>query len=168
MGPRQTPMLAGRLDGTAPYGWEGDRPTVTRYIANTVERLGGKGLEGADLEDLARFLLLLGSPPSPSSETAEVRRGHDLFEDAGQGCSTCHVNGGTDAALHGISPTAGDIKTSFDTPSLRFIGGTAPYFHDGRYPTLEALLADPMSAMGHSASLPEGDRAALAAYLRSL
>ena len=57
---------------------------------------------------------------------------------------------------------------AFDTPSLRFIRGTAPYFHDGRYPTLEALLADPASTMGHTASLQEPDRAALAAYLRSL
>jgi hypothetical protein len=55
-----------------------------------------------------------------------------------------------------------------DTPSLRFMGGTAPYFHDGRYRTLEELLADRESVMGHSASLPVGDRAALAAYLRSL
>ena len=66
------------------------------------------------------------------------------------------------------APTAKDIQTSFDTPSLEFIGGTAPYFHDGRYATLEALLADPESSMGHSASLPAEDRAALAAYLRSL
>ena len=28
----------------------------------------------------------------------------------------------------------------FDTPSLQFVGGTAPYFHDGRYPTLIDLL----------------------------
>jgi len=55
-----------------------------------------------------------------------------------------------------------------DTPSLRFVRGTAPYFHDGRYATLEMLLVDPKSPMGHSWSLPENDRAALAAYLRTL
>jgi DNA-binding beta-propeller fold protein YncE len=167
MGPRQTPMLAGRLVGTAPYGWEGDRLTVGAYIANTVERLGGKGLQTQDIDDLTAFLLVLRAPPQPAPDVTLVSRGHTLFEDSA-GCGTCHAGGSTDATVHGVSATAQDIKTSFDTPSLQFIGGTAPYFHDGRYPTLEALLADPGSAMGHSASLPERDRAALAAYLRSL
>jgi len=40
-GPRQTPMLAGRLDGTAPYGWEGAKATLHDYISNTVTTLGG-------------------------------------------------------------------------------------------------------------------------------
>lgn len=53
MGPRQTPMLAGRMLGTAPYGWEGDRATLADYIANTVMRLGGRGMEARELEDLA-------------------------------------------------------------------------------------------------------------------
>jgi len=167
MGPRQTPMLAGRLVGTAPYGWEGDRLTVGAYIANTVERLGGKGLQTQDIDDLTAFLLVLRAPPQAAPDATLVRRGHSLFEDSA-GCGTCHTGGSTDATVHGVSATAQDIKTSFDTPSLQFIGGTAPYFHDGRYSTLEALLADPGSAMGHSASLPERDRAALAAYLRSL
>jgi mono/diheme cytochrome c family protein len=168
MGPRQTPMLAGRLAGTAPYGWEGDRLTVAAYIANTVERLGGKGLAAQDIDDLTAFLNVAKAPPALAHDAALVRRGRELFEGAEQGCGTCHAGGWTDAQVHGFSPTAQDIKTSFDTPSLQFIGGTAPYFHDGRYATLEALLADPASPMGHSATLPANDRAALAAYLRSL
>ena len=168
MGPRQTPMLAGRLDGTAPYGWEGDRVSVGAYIANTVERLGGKGLQPQEIDDLTAFLQIARPPPQPAHDEALASRGRELFEGSAQGCGTCHLGGATDAKVHGFSPTAKDIQTSFDTPSLQFIGGTAPYFHDGRYPTLEALLTDPASSMGHSASLPEGDRAALAAYLRSL
>jgi mono/diheme cytochrome c family protein len=167
MGPRQTPMLAGRLAGTAPYGWEGDRPTLGAYIANTVERLGGKGMAAQDVEDLTAYLLTLRPPPRAASDADRAGHGRALFEDAA-GCGTCHAGGSTDAAVHGVSATAQDIKTSFDTPSLHFIGGTAPYFHDGRYPTLEALLADPASAMGHSASLSDADRGALAAYLRTL
>ena len=65
-------------------------------------------------------------------------------------------------------PNRSDSPSAFDTPSLRFVGGTAPYFHDGRYPTLDALLSDPGSRMGKSASLPVADRVALAAYLRTL
>jgi len=166
MGPRQTPMLAGRLEGTQPYGWEGDRPTLSDYIGNTVTRLGGQGLAPAQLEDLSSFLLTLAPPPAAASGDA-LRRGQALFDD--QGCGSCHVGAtSTDATAHGFAASARDARTSFDTPSLRFISGTAPYFHDGRYPTLEALLADPASGMGHSAQLPAPDRVALAAYLRSL
>jgi mono/diheme cytochrome c family protein len=167
MGPRQTPMLAGRLDGTAPYGWEGDRQTVGAYVTNTVDRLGGKGLQTRDVDDLTAFLMVVKAPPQPAMDAARVSRGKALFEDSA-GCASCHVGGWTDATTHGFSAAATDAKTSFDTPALQFVGGTAPYFHDGRYPTLEALLADPASTMGHSAELPPGDRAALAAYLRSL
>jgi len=165
MGPRQTPMLAGRLDGTAPYGWEGDRPTVAAYIANTVERLGGKGLQAQEIDDLTAFLHVAKAPPRSPRDAALVSRGRDLFEGSAQGCGTCHAGGWTDASAHGFSLATSE---TFDTPSLQFIGGTAPYFHDGRYATLEALLADPASLMGHSASLPAEDRLALAAYLRSL
>ena len=166
MGPRQTPMLAGRLQGTQPYGWEGDRPTLADYIGNTVTRLGGQGIQPAQLEDLSKFLLTLAAPPvlEPSDDLA--RRGATVFD--GQ-CARCHVDAtSTDAKTHGFSATTKDAQTPFDTPSLRFISGTAPYFHDGRYPTLEALLSDPASGMWSSDAVSLDDRAALAAYLRTL
>jgi mono/diheme cytochrome c family protein len=166
MGPRQTPMLAGRLAGTAPYGWEGDRATLDDYIGNTVTRLGGKGLQPAELEDLSKFLLTMAGPPAGRPDDL-ARRGAALFNDPAQHCSECHVGAtSTDAMPHAFA--SANPVTNVDTPSLRFLRGTAPYFHDGRYPTLEALLADPASLMGQTASLPEADRGALAAYLRSL
>ncbi len=170
MGPRQTPMLAGRMLGTAPYGWEGDRATLADYIGNTVVRLGGKGLEPRDVEDLASYLLVMKGPSHGDALKEDlVRRGKALFEDPGQGCSGCHLGGkGTDASPHEIAHHPSDSLPVLDTPSLRFLSGTAPYFHDGRYGTLEALLADPNSRMGHTASLAAGDRTALAMYLRSL
>jgi DNA-binding beta-propeller fold protein YncE len=168
MGPRQTPMLAGRLRETAPYGWEGDRQTLMDYIENTVVRLGGKGLSVQETSAIAQFLLAMPAPPPRSVapwERALVERGHDLFEADGTGCTSCHGGeASTDATSHGLH----DDRSKFDTPSLRFVRGTAPYFHDGRYPTLEALLADPGNGMGHAATLPSLDRAAIAAYLRTL
>ncbi len=44
-------------------------------------------------------------------------------------------------------------------------GKSAPYFHDGRYSTLEDLVNGPM---GKTRNTPESDRLALVAYLRSL
>jgi hypothetical protein len=51
---------------------------------------------------------------------------------------------------------------------LRFVAGTAPYFHDGRYPSLTALLTGTKTTMGHTAQLDDHGRAALEAYLRTL
>jgi DNA-binding beta-propeller fold protein YncE len=159
-GGRQTPMLAGRLGKTSPYGWEGTSKTVDAYIKNTVSNLGGHGLDDSELEALSRFLLSTKGPHVTAA--ADVERGRQLFD---QGCSSCHVGGMTDSTLHGFG---GADSMRADTPSLQFVRGTAPYFHDGRYKTLEALLADPGSIMGQSALLPASDRAALAAYLRTL
>jgi mono/diheme cytochrome c family protein len=171
MGPRQTPMLAGRLADTAPYGWEGDKPSIEDYVGNTVTRLGGRGLGPQELADIARFLLVTPPPPQGSGESVLAQRGQQIFYDADQECASCHMGGAsTDATVHLFTMRTGDSVPGlgFDTPSLRFVRGTAPYFHDGRYPTLEALLADPASKMGHVERLSALDRSALAAYLRSL
>jgi DNA-binding beta-propeller fold protein YncE len=168
-GPRQTPMLAGRVAGTAPYGWEGDRTSIADYVGNTVVRLGGTGLAPTELADIAKFLLVARPPPRPAGEDGLVARGRELFIADKVGCTSCHVGDqSTDSLKHELSKGAHDYVTSFDTPSLHFVRGTAPYFHDGRYPTLEALLADSASTMGTSSTLPAEDRLALAAYLRSL
>ena len=63
---------------------------------------------------------------------------------------------------------AADTIEAFDTPSLRFVGGTAPYFHDGRYPTLRALLATKDGPMGAARDRPAEDLDALEAFVRSL
>jgi DNA-binding beta-propeller fold protein YncE/mono/diheme cytochrome c family protein len=170
MGPRQTPMLAGRLAGTAPYGWEGDQLTIGDYIRNTVSRLGGKGLDPLATDDLVAFLLTMKAPPSAPPTPVEVdlvAHGHDLFESDEQGCAGCHSGGAsTDHVKHNLGTVAPGAEV--DTPSLRFLRGTAPYFHDGRYGTLDALLSDSRSHMGKSSNLSVVDRAALAAYLRTL
>jgi mono/diheme cytochrome c family protein len=168
-GPRQTPMLAGRLADTAPYGWEGDRGSIAEYVGHTVVNLGGSGLGEGELADLAKFLLVVRPPPQAAVDDAAIARGRAIFAGEQAGCSGCHIDGSSvDATKHELNKGAHDFVTAFDTPSLRFVGSTAPYFHDGRYGTLEALLADPASTMGRSATLSPDDRAALAAYLRSL
>jgi mono/diheme cytochrome c family protein/DNA-binding beta-propeller fold protein YncE len=170
MGPRQTPMLAGRVAHTAPYGWEGDRSTLADYIGNTVTRLGGRGLPAEDVDALAKYLLVASPPPARAAAPVDrelAERGRLLFEEGKDACASCHLGDeSTDSAKHDLGGSF--TPSPLDTPSLRSVAGTAPYFHDGRYPSLEALLGDMNSRMGHSFAMQQAERAALAAYLRTL
>src|SRR5262249_4664296 len=66
-GPRRTLMLAGRLQGTAPYGWDGKAKDVNEHLANTFDRLkGGGGLRSVELDALLAYLTSLPPPPAVS------------------------------------------------------------------------------------------------------
>jgi cytochrome c peroxidase len=114
---------------------------------------------------------------------AAQKRGMELFFSPRSGCSACH--GGinfagpwVDASHPEAEPVFADTGTGVTVrvPTLRNLGATAPYLHDGTLPTLDAVLdhyervaADP--AADHRLRRPPlttGDRAALLAFLRSL
>ena len=61
-----------------------------------------------------------------------------------------------------------ETKRPFLVPSLRFVGGTPPYYHDGSAPSLTALVDDNHNRMGQTKHLSPQDRAALVAYLETL
>jgi hypothetical protein len=176
-GARQTPMLAGRIAGTAPYGWLGGSDKVQDHLKKTFERLGGEGLPKNQLAALVDYVASM-APPAPRAIPAEparaalVERGRALFGSNETGCSTCHdvSHAFTDGLRHQVMTQApqGSKSDGFDTPSLRFVAGTAPYFHDGRYKTLDDVLTAPDHAMGESTRLSRGDRAAIVAYLETL
>lgn len=162
-GPRQTPMLAGKVHATEPYGWTRGVGNLPDYIKTTVERLGGSGIDDSELAALASYVERMPAPTMPESDSPAVSHGFSVFMSSG--CATCHVAGdGTDKTAHSFELNAG----SYDTPTLRFVGLTAPYFHDGRYPTLKALLDDKQNEMGWPAKLSQGDRDDLQSYLESL
>jgi cytochrome c peroxidase len=180
---RQTPMLAGRLQGTAPYNWLGSTRTLEDNIAQTITRLGGTGLPLAKRRALARYLSqgLLEPVRPPPRDPALVARGAQVFGDPKVGCATCHPSEGrfSDGARHDVETTSpselaqmrasqsGAEPQAFDTPSLRFVGLTPPYFHDGRASTLDEALTQ-AQGMGDTSGLTPSDRQALLAYLRSL
>jgi mono/diheme cytochrome c family protein len=169
-GGRQTPMLAGRLPFTAPYGWDGAGRDVAHHLDHTFARLEGRGLPPRERGALERYILTLEGPTvHVGTEEGEHARGREVFLSAG--CGSCHSpeSAWTDGHRHEVGSHApGDTVASFDTPSLRFVGGTAPYFHDGRYSTLRALLASSSGPMGAARNGPPEDLEALEAFVRSL
>ena len=109
--------------------------------------------------------------------TAEERRGQEIFGSAEARCSRCHApeTDYTDRIAYPLTPRAPppagfeqDPRAELRTPSLRFVGGTPPYFHDGRAATLEQLIEKNDDRMGHTSHLSKGEREALIAFLRTL
>jgi cytochrome c peroxidase len=118
----------------------------------------------------------------------EVKRGYAMFKS--YGCSSCHQGvaiGGNlferfgvlrdffadrghfdNADLGRFNVTQRDQdRFVFRVPSLRNVALTAPYFHDGSAATLEQAVTD-MANYQLGRDLPEQDRSALVAFLRSL
>jgi cytochrome c peroxidase len=56
----------------------------------------------------------------------------------------------------------------FDTPSLKYVALSAPYFHDGAAQTLEELIAENHDRMGTTSQLSALEQRALSAYLQTL
>ena len=172
-GPRRSIMLAGRIADTAPFSWSGTEQTLKEHMGITFTRLKGSGdLRSMEMDALADYVLTLAPPPGAGSKdpAARVARGSEIFHSAAAACSSCHAGQyATDNEKHDVqSKTSSDKNGSFNTPSLRFVGGGGPYFHDGRYKTLRQLLTDADRKMGHTAQLSNDDLEALEAYLRTL
>ena len=126
--------------------------------------------------------------------TLQENRGKALFM---RNCATCHMKDGNehffvqvpaDTRLRGNDPAAdggvGDVTLrvadlgSFKSPSLRNVEVTAPYGHDGRFATLDALIDhysdNPISDLnlGYVSPRPlkftASEKAALIAFLKTL
>ncbi|MCA9591385.1 MAG: c-type cytochrome, partial [Myxococcales bacterium] len=169
-GPRRSIMLAGRVATTAPYSWNGNEHTIHNHLANTFDRLSGKGLRSVELDALVAYLTHMPAPQNDPQDATKVARGREIFASAEAGCASCHEGKNlTDGALHDVkSKHKADKGTKFNTPSLHLVGGTGPYFHDGRYKTLKDLLRGVDGTMGKTKHLSSNDLDSLEAYLRTL
>lgn len=185
--PRQTPMLAGRVAHEGPYGWHAESPHLTHRLKGGfhLHRWGSFpwGRNASELHDRAmaiRAFLRQGlvPPPRPARElTDEEKQGKDIFMRVDTKCAGCHVPemDYSDRAKYPVYAKLPILKTfddeeekDFKTPSLRFVGGTAPYAHDGRFSTLEELIDLNEDRMGNTKQLTKPERAALVAFLRTL
>jgi len=191
-GPRQTPALAGRLQGTAPFNWGGTKDALTDNMTQTVERMGGKGLTPQELLDLEQFLLYgLEAPKNPNLAadgrlTTEQLEGKAIFEDRTTGCASCHRpdQNFTDGFVHDVGTASKAELTRFEfdrardpeavppwrlnTPTLKGLFYTAPYLHDGSAPTLMDVLDRTAETMGKSAHLTVEQKQKLIASLLTL
>jgi mono/diheme cytochrome c family protein len=166
IGQVQTPVLAGRSADTPPHGWRGESATLEVHIKRGFDRLRGPKATDETLTALARYIATMPTFRAPSKPlTADQARGRDLFHAPEVACSACHAGEGvwTDGIRRDVGTGA-----AFDTPSLRFLGDTAPYMHDGRYATLRELLIASDGKMGFTRHLNDADMSALIAYLITL
>jgi YVTN family beta-propeller protein len=111
-GPRQTPVLAGRLTDTAPFNWLGTKGSLQDNMKDTMGRLGGAGITKKDLAALELYLtkyLDAGPAAGAPTLTAAQARGKHLFESAEVGCANCHSSQAgarfTDGKNHDIGTT---------------------------------------------------------------
>jgi CxxC motif-containing protein (DUF1111 family) len=155
-------------------------------------------LDQAQFSALFAFVDTLPRPeqvvlPEPGKRAA-IEHGQALFERVG--CTTCHTPelGGvagvySDFLLHRVSDATGvgrgyaevpvtplpdghPLSDEWKTPPLWGVADSAPYFHDGGSPTLEAAIVrhrgDAAGVTRAFENLPADDRAALIAFLKSL
>ncbi len=182
---RQTPMLAGRVAANGPYGWHAQN-------ADLVERLKegfglhrwssvykkGVGEQLARIQYIRAFAQkgLILPPREGRPLTEQEKKGKDLFLSERARCGKCHApeTSYTDRVAYPfpkVAPPRGfeeDPKAEFKTPSLLFVGGTPPYFHDGRYRTLDEVIDQNNDKMGFTNWMSPEERAALIAFLRTL
>ena len=164
---KNTPsLLAGAT--TAPFSWTGRFPTLKEQLRSSIESsLVGRSAESADLADLSAFLESLPpAPPLRKGDDPEAKFGAELFGE--RNCTTCHVPPSY------TSTTRRDVgfldrfekPRLYNPPSLRGVGRTAPYLHDGRSPTLDDVLTKHHPGMPSAPSAEE--RRALASFLQTL
>ncbi|MDX1995112.1 MAG: cytochrome c peroxidase [bacterium] len=175
-GGRNTPVLYD-LDSTAPYTWEGEWDELadvelkiralqagTGLVEGEINPAAGDAHSGLslDLDTLTTYLLTLQGPSvPPSPDTDLIERGQAVFE--ANDCAACHTAPVfTDNLRHDVG-TGGE----FDTPTLRWLWQSAPYFHDGRAAALEDVFLLP-GAHQLTGSISPDDLNALVAYLLSL
>jgi YVTN family beta-propeller protein len=198
-GPRNTTSLLGMVE-TYPLRWSGEwNESADSEFANRKENFGSGLIDGAmnctlsppdcvslppnqgrsyDLDCLAAFIDSLQVVPSPGHVHGEPLteaelRGQAIFSAPALGCVSCHPPPVyTDLQMHDVGTATSDerIGPDYDTPSLRGLFDSAPYFHDGSAVTLHDAITRPTAGSEHdvSGALTEEQIQDLIAFLLAL
>ena len=198
-GPRNTTSLLGMVE-TYPLRWSGEwNESADSEFANRKENFGSGLIDGAmnctlsppdcvslppnqgrsyDLDCLAAFIDSLQVVPSPGHVHGEPLteaelRGQAIFSAPALGCVSCHPPPVyTDLQMHDVGTATSDerIGPDYDTPSLRGLFDSAPYFHDGSAVTLHDAITRPTAESEHdvSGALTEEQIQDLIAFLLAL
>lgn len=177
--------------GTEPFKWIGLNPTLERQCGARFAMVLTRAdpFPEPDLESLVTYLESLPAPrPVPDSgriagrETGAVERGRAIFERTvrkdgtpippQEQCTSCHAGSHYTNQLKANVGTQGPLDSTgdFDVPHLTGIASKAPYLHDGRALTLEAIWTAPgvLDQHGAMTDLNKMDLNDLVDYLRTL
>jgi len=128
-----------------------------------------------ELDALATFIDSLRVPARQHALTPIEAQGKALFESDVTGCSVCHPAPlYTDLKQHDVGTVVQQgaewFGPTIDTPTLRLLYDSAPYFHDGSAPTLWDALTYPSPKSEHdlSKTLSESEIHALISFLLAL
>jgi cytochrome c peroxidase len=171
---RSTPTLWGAGTRQA-YSWAGTAPSLAANIRGIiVNRMKGPEPSPETLAALVAYVKSLGYPPNPylspdgsptAAAPAAAKRGYEIFAKAG--CKACHLPPTFDKKdLEDV-----DSGGKFKVPSLRVVSLTAPYFHDGRYATLDQtvrVMWQYVQKAGTTEKLTDSDLNDLVEYLKIL
>jgi YVTN family beta-propeller protein len=191
-GPRNSPSLLGVAD-TPPFHWSGDLDELHDVELAIRVTQAGTGLTSGpsncvpacdqapsnrgrsqDLDDLVLYLASLQFEQASTSMSVSALRGQMLFSSETVGCAQCHIPPTyTDGLRHDVGTGTGPLERKgklFDTPSLRGINRTAPYFHDGSAKSLEVMFSamNASGLHGKTANLTASEFTDLLAFLNSI
>jgi YVTN family beta-propeller protein len=148
--PKRVPSLLG-VDGTAPFGWQGNLPTLEDQVRKSIRTtMRGRDLGDEQIQALTAYLNALEPPPSPSTLTgridpAAVGRGRDVFE---RRCKNCHpAPNHTTSRTYRVGLRDEQGETLFNPPSLRGVSQRDALLHDGTARSVRAVLNE----IGHPA-----------------
>jgi cytochrome c peroxidase len=191
--------LIRKMDGTSYYpdlfAWAfGDAAITEPRIQQALAQFVRAMVSSASKWDTGYAQVFSPDAPNRALEldlpnlSAQENRGRDLFmtgiAEGGAGCSACHLPPtfalAADSRSNGLD--AGETRL-FKAPSLKNVGLTGPYMHDGRFATLAEVIdhydhgiqdgpaLDPRLQQGgrpQRLNLSAADRAALVAFLLTL
>ena len=172
---RSTPTLWG-VGTRAAYSWAGTAPSLQANIRGIiVNRMKGPEPTPEMMEALLAYVNSLGYPPNPflnadgtpsDAAPAAAKRGYQIFT-VKAGCKACHLPPVYD------KKDLEDVESGgkFKVPSLRAVSRTAPYFHDGRFATLDQTVLfmwQYVQKAGTTEKLTDADLSDLVEFLKIL